>query len=193
VRPAVQDQERRSRRREAVRPSPYGAGVSSTRSARVLIGAWGGLTWLEGSLVLRVARRSLRAKGRVRSSGAGRVEDPRRGRRRLRRGQTREKRLTVTGKPGVGGTVSRGEQGFEVGEAGGTVGGSALRSPGRPGNAPWPRRAERKPIVCGGTRRPREGAGVGETGGERRRGVRQGTPVDNCKGASGPERGARSS
>jgi hypothetical protein len=50
---------------------------------------------------------------------AERVENPRCGRRKLRRGKRPgEQRPTAEGQPKVGGTVSQGDVSFEVGEAG---------------------------------------------------------------------------
>jgi len=53
-------------------------------------------------------------------------------------------------------------------------------------------RAEREPIVRGGTRRLRVSVGVGETAGDKALGVASRTLVKNREGASGLERGARS-
>jgi hypothetical protein len=50
---------------------------------------------------------------------------------------------------------------------------------------------ERKSIVFGGSRQPRESVDVGETEGERRRTARFSSPVDNYRGASDLERGPR--
>jgi hypothetical protein len=50
---------------------------------------------------------------------------------------------------------------------------------------------EREPIVVGGIRLLRESVGVEETGGDKVREVASSTPVDDRKGACGPERGAR--
>jgi hypothetical protein len=90
----------------------------------------------------------------------------------------------------IGGTDSRRDQGFEAGEAG-LCGGSAMRSPGRPGSSSFgccgkgahSRRGKRATVP--------KGVGVLETAGDKASlGSSRGL-VDDCKGASGLERGQR--
>ena len=86
-------------------------------------------------------------------------------------------------------TDSQEDQGFEAGEAGGT------RRPPPPGPRVTGKRVfgrvKREPIVVGGIRQLRASVGVEETDDERTGRRRLCTPVDNRKGASGLERGAR--
>jgi hypothetical protein len=50
-------------------------------------------------------------------------------------------------------------------------------------------RVKRELIVVGGTRQPREGVGVGETGGDKTREAAFSTSVDDHKGAKRPREG----
>lgn len=105
------------------------------------------------------------------------------------------------GSPGGDAWTCREEEGSEAGEAGGTERFCRTRSKGnreaRPGGRKRAsargdpsRRAERQPIAVRGSRQPRERASV-KRAVTRPRAVRSGTPVDDRKGAVGPERGAR--
>ena len=191
MRPELQGQERRSRRREAVRPSLQGTGVSSTRSFRALHVLGRGSPGSRGQRSFESRAGAHGRWGVLEPSGSGGsrirgVEGES-----FEGEETREQRPVAAGQPNVGGTVSRGEESFEVGEAGGTW--RFRRAKPRTTGKRAFGCTERESIVLGGSRQPRESVGVGETEGERRSPARQGTPVDNCKGASGLERGARSS
>jgi hypothetical protein len=113
----------------------------------------------------------------------------------------------------VGGSQVRGDvfSGAEVQESNGLAVGQPVASerirPGRKASKSTKRRegtvlpfvaqgdrdpasaGEREPIVAGGTRRLRGGAGVGETRGDTARAVRFSTSVENDKGAGGPREG----
>jgi hypothetical protein len=184
----VQGQERRvageSRRR------PAQTGLEAVDEVNCSIPAQEDLTWFEGLSVLRAALPTLRRREACGSS------DP------------DGWRARGVGGEGFGGeepashdqqrrfTPKQLERSHEGRKASKRVklaerGESAARSPGDPGSRLRP--VERESIARGGTRQLRQRAGVGETSGERPRTVRLRTRVDNRKGASDPERGARSS
>jgi hypothetical protein len=106
----------------------------------------------------------------------------------LERLKTRRASVVGLGQLRLARTDSQEDQGFEVGEAGGTDGLRCL-DPGQPGDVL--RRIERSSIVVGGIRPPHSRAGVEETGGDKVQVVSFGTSVDHREGACGPERGAR--
>jgi len=104
--------------------------------------------------------------------------------RKPRRGATAD-----SGQLGSARTDSREEQGFEVGEASGTVG--VLPHRPRVTGKCFFGSIEREAIVVGGIRQPRASVGVEETGDERSERQPSRALVDDYKGACGLERGAR--
>lgn len=169
----VKGQERRSRRREAARPGSQGTGVR--RRARVtgfhcsVVRSHPDprVAWSSGSL-----RRHAHGPASSRGRSLGGFEDsevweeiPQRGRTRTRT-VLQEGNGRRSGFARVGGTDSRRDQSFEAGEAG-LCGGSAMRSPVRPGSGSFGGCGKGAHSRRGKRATAPKGVGVPETAGDK--------------------------
>jgi hypothetical protein len=183
------------RSREKESPSRGGAGQSSrgwnpsTRSTKYF--CLRRPHPARGAAVLHVAHPSLRTRVRVRALEARAGREPEVWKGTLRRGRN----------PGESRPGRRGNPKYLVRSRGGIKASKQVKLAERsesaepkPGTAREVRlgASKERSIVVRGTGQPRASVDVGETSGERPGPARNCTPVDNCKEASGLERGARS-